>query len=45
MEKKLGERRCGDSVRITKVDAAEVVSKQGYENMIGIKCKEINKTI
>ena len=29
-----------DSVRTTKVDAVEVVSKQGNEDMIGIKCKE-----
>ena len=41
---KLGGRRGADSVRTTKVDAAEMVSKQGNENMIGIKCIEINKT-
>ena len=44
VKKKLGGRRGGNSVRTTKVDAAEVVCKQGNENMIGIKCKKINKT-
>ena len=40
IKKKFGGRRGGDSIRTTK--DAEVVSKQGNENMIGIKC--IKKT-